>query len=291
MRAYSLLCFGLLAFCLGCKGASEPPWPDRPQGASSVQARNNLAQFGLAGGQGEAEERFGPLDGKRGRKLVYNADVDLMVEDLSDAGQGLDKLLRAHDGVVASSEKVSRTGAPRLAVWHLRVPVAEFDAFMKALPKLGEVPRSKLEVQDVTRSHSELEEQIKNMKAEAEGLRGMLKKPTDKLADTLAVREQLSKVSRELAALEARLRRMQTRAEYSTVTLRMAERSDYGGWAGAPLGDSVERALRGSWETFVTAGRGAVLVVVWVLPWLVTAALAGLAVWMWRRRRRPAAAA
>ena len=63
---------------------------------------------------------------------------------------------------------------------------------MKALPELGEVRRSKLEVQDVTRSHSELEEQIKNMKAEVEGLRGLLKKPTD-VGDTAAAFVMLAK--------------------------------------------------------------------------------------------------
>jgi hypothetical protein len=92
-----------------------------------------------------------------------------------------------HKGVLANSEISSFSGAPRAGFWRVRVPADEFDAFVKALAGLGELQRSRQDIQDVTRSHSELEEQIKNMTSEAEGLRELLKKPADKLADTLAV--------------------------------------------------------------------------------------------------------
>jgi predicted RNase H-like nuclease (RuvC/YqgF family) len=199
-------------------------------------------------------------------------------------------MLLAHDGILANSETVSGAGAPRSGLRLLRIPVAEFDDFMKALAELGEVQRSKIDVQDITRSFSELEDQVRNMTAEVAGLRELLKKPTEKLADTLAVREQLAKATRELASLDARVKRMRAQAEYSTVTLRLLERSGYAG-AVLPLGTSASRTLQDSWEAMIALARGTVLLFVFLLPWLLLIAVAALPLLAWRRRRRATASA
>jgi hypothetical protein len=290
MRASFLLCLALLVGCLGCKGSSDNSWLAVPQTASNRQATSNLAQFGLQAA--EPEERIGPPaePGKKSRKLVYHADMDMMVENLTAAERALDDLLKAHDAVLANAETVSRAGAAPTSVRRLRVPVASFDAFLVALGELGEVQRSKLDVQDVTRSHSELEEQIRNLAAEAKGLRDLLEKPSEKLADRLAVREQLSKVTREKATLEARLRRMREQAEYSTVTLRMLERSGYLATGTTPLGTSASRAFWDSWAALVAFGQALVLFAAMVCPWLPLLAVAILPLWAWRRRRRVVAA-
>jgi hypothetical protein len=282
----SLLGFpGVLLLCLGCgKGPAADPWLQGPPQAVHPQTANNLASFGLR--EGAPEDRIAAAaQGKRARKLVYNAEVDMVVEDLGTAEQELDKLLQAHEAAVANSETVSRAGAPRTSLWRLRVPVAQFDAFLKVLESLGELHRSRRDVQDVTRSHSELEEQIRNMTAEVAGLRTLLQKPTDKLADTLAVREQLSKVTREMEALKGRLQRMQAQAEYSTVTLRLLERSGHTLADSASLGTAAARALGESWDAFVGFARAALLFLVKLGPWLpLPAVAAGIGIWRWRRR-------
>jgi hypothetical protein len=210
--------------------------------------------------------------------------VDLIVEDLTPAEEALAKLLQAHEGLVANAETVSRPGAPRTSLRRLRVPAARFDAFLTALNTLGELQRSKLDVQDVTRSHSELEDQLHNMTAEVAGLRELLQKPTDKLADTLAVREHLARVTREMAALKARLERMQAQAAYSTVTLRMLERSGYVAEGSASLGTAAARSFWNSWETLLVCARRVLLFLVMLGPWLPVAALpALLGLWRWRR--------
>jgi hypothetical protein len=287
MRTSLLVGLGVVALCAGCNRTPENPWPESPQTHSNVQATNNLKQHGLA----VNEERFGPPEGdKKPRKLVYHADVDLVVEEMTAAELALARLLKAHDGVVANAESVSRAGAPRTGVRRLRIPAAKFDDFLKGLGELGEVQRSKLDVQDVTRSYSELEEQLRDLTAEVAGLRDLLKKPTDKLADTLAVREHLSKVTREMAALKGRLERMRARAELSTVTLRLLERSGSG--AGSPsLGTSASRTLSDSWDALLGCGRSALLLGVLLVPWLPLLAVAAVPLWIWRRRRRAAASA
>jgi hypothetical protein len=281
MRASIVFCFGSLVF-LGCaRSPATESWPS----AVNPQTVNNLTQFGLA--EGAAQERL-ERRGQRARKLVYNADVDILVDNLATAEQELASLLKAHDGIVAMSATVTRAGQPRTGLRRLRIPVAHFDAFLKALADLGEVQHTKLDVQDVTRSHSELEEQLRNLDSEVTGLRALLAKPAEKLADTLAVREQLGKVTREREALKARLERMQAQADYSTVTLRLLEWSGSATSGGSDLGSAAARAFSGSWQMLIAAGRGTLLFLVRLVPWLPVVAIATVPFWIWRWRRRAA---
>jgi hypothetical protein len=279
-----LLCAALcIAFGAGC-AASDSPWPVPTVQGTNVQAMNNLKQFGLA--QPEAADVVEPPKGDRARRLVYTAEADLLVDSLTAAEQEMEKLLKSYDGIVANAEKTSRSGQPRSGIWRLRVPVAQFEACLQALASLGELQRSRLDVQDVTRSHSEMEDQIQNLEAEATGLRELLKKPTDKLADTLAAREQLSKLTREIAGLKARFERMQQQAAYSTVTLRLLERGGYVAEGSASLSTAAVRAFWQSCDRLIGLLRQALLAGVGVLPWLSLPLVLLAPIWAWRRLRR-----
>jgi hypothetical protein len=286
MKALHFFLLLALLLSLGCsRSASVDAWPEwNPRAAlARSQATNNLTQFGLV-----TEEPGERIEGPQ-RKLVYHAETDLLVEDLSAAGQELETILKMHKGIVANSEINSYAGAPRTALWQVRVPVDEFEAFLQEMASVGEVQRSRRDVQDVTRSYSELEEQIKNRTSEVEGLRELLKKPTDKLADTLAVREQLFKVSGELESLKARVKRMQSEAELSTVVLRLRERKGYSPDGAPALAASMSRAFLDSWQALVGCGRGVLLLVATLVPWLPVLVVVALPSWLllrrWGRRR------
>jgi hypothetical protein len=265
---------------VGCgRGQQGDFWPSLERFRSETQASNNLRQFGLAAG-----EQADRIEG-RSRKLVYHAEVDLLVEDLAATERDLHRLVQGHGGVLANSETVTDTGMPRAGLWRVRVPVDQFEAFLQAVGGVGEVLRSKRDVQDVTQSYSELEEQIKNLDSEADGLRELLKRPPERLADALAAREHLSKVTREREGLKARLKRMQAQAEYSTVVVRFRERKGYTSETAAPLGTTLSRALGDSWDAFVAFGRGAVIVAVMLVPWTPLLAVGGGLAWLLVRRR------
>jgi hypothetical protein len=263
----------------GC-GRATPgdSWPAWSPTVANTETANNLRSHGLV--VADQEDR---IEG-RGRKLVYHAEADLLVDDLTTAGEELETLLRAHKGILANSEISTYSGAPRAGLWQVRVPTDDFEAFLKEFAGVGEMQRSRREVQDVTRSHSELEEQVKNMTSALKGLRELLKKPADKLADTLAVREQLFKVTRELDGLKARIQRMRSQAEYSTITLRLRERKGLG--PDTALAPSIVRAFHDSWQTLLSCGRGTILGLAMLVPWLPVVALVCASAWVVGRRIR-----
>src|SRR5262249_13916615 len=157
--------------------------------------------------------------------------------------------------------------------------------FLKALGELGEVKRNRLDIQDVTRSHSELEERIRHLAADVAGLRKLIEKPGEKLADTFAVSDRIYKLNDGMENVKARLKRMQAATESSTVKLRMLERS--GPLAGntTPLRASAVQSFWDSCEALVFCARWAVLGCAMLGPWLPVVAVVALPVWIWRRRR------
>src|SRR5262249_5194106 len=84
------------------------------------------------------------------RKIIYNAEVQLVVEDLPNAEDLLKQLLRKYDGFIAQSELTGSAGARRSGHWRLRIPAEGFDDFLSELVKLGVPERNKTDSQDVT---------------------------------------------------------------------------------------------------------------------------------------------
>src|SRR5262249_51803591 len=128
------------------------------------------------------------------RKIIYNADVQLVVEDLPNAEDSLKQLLRKYDGFIAQSELTGSAGARRSGHWRLRIPVEGFDEFLSELVKLGVPERNKTDSQDVTDQFYDLEARVKNRKSEEESLRKLLEQTTGKMEDILAVRRELNQV-------------------------------------------------------------------------------------------------
>jgi hypothetical protein len=277
----------LLCVCLcGSLGCGQTTPTETLRGwfnAVNPQTRGNLAQIGLA--IHEAAEGVGG----GGRKLVYHSEIALVVEDLTASREKLEALVKHYHGIIANAEITSSPGAPRSGVWRLRVPPDDFEAFVKALASLGELIRSQQELQDVTRSYSELEEQIKNKASEIEGLRELAKKPREKLAETLAVQEQLTKATNDLVSLKGRLERMRAQAEYSTVLLQLNERSGYVPETAPAAGIGIFRAFTDSWQLLLSCGRKLAIGIAMAVPWLPVIGLAIIAARVlgrrWSRRR------
>jgi hypothetical protein len=284
MRSSYLPLLIALGCSVGCsRSGGEGTWPTWLPSLTNPQAINNLAQVGLT------QSDTGDHIYNSAHKLVYHAEADLLVQDLSEAQQEIDKTLKANDGIVANAEISGQAGAPRSGLLRLRVPTDKFETFFKTVLFLGEIQRSQQVVQDVTRNHSEIEEQIKNLATEVEGLRVLLARPGEKLTDSLAVREHLAKVTNEREALRSRLMRMQAEAEYSTVILRLRERKDFVSDAAPGFLGTVNRAFWDSVDVLLICTRKAAVAMAMAVPWLpligIVAFLSRLALRRWRNRR------
>lgn len=244
-------------------------------GPAAKQAAGN-AQPAAAG------EKTAPVD----RKIIYSAKLDLIVKDLDAATKAVDEKLGQHAGRVVRAEQRSDTGARRTATFTLEVPVDKFRGLVAALKELGVPERDAVDSQDVTEEFVDVQARLKNLRQQEDKLNELLKerRKEEKLEDVIRVGDRIGEVRQQIERVEGRMKYLETRAAFSTVTLTLREIKDYQPPTAPTFGDRVARTFGGSWEAFVAFGEGVVLFVVALSVWLPLIIPLGIAaVWVLRR--------
>jgi hypothetical protein len=220
------------------------------------------------------------------RKIIYNADVEIVVENFADAEKRIRELVDTHKGYLAKSDVSSSTGASRRGQWTVRIPIDQFNNFLAAVGQLGELQRNKLDTKDVTEEFFDTETRIKNKQVEEKRLVQHLEKSTGKLEDILAVERELSRVRGEIEQMQGRIQLLTNLTSLTTIVVTVQERKGYVPPTAPSFTVSIERTFGRSWENLVAFGSWIVLVAVALVPWLPIVAVVGLVVWLLLRRQR-----
>lgn len=225
------------------------------------------------------------------RKIIYTAEVSVLVEDFGGIPQQVVDLVNQHQGYVAHSDLRSSSGRPRSGTWTIRVPVASYGTFLKAVSGLGELQQVREDTEEVTAEYYDVEARIRNKQREEERLLELLEIQTGKLQDVLSVEKELSRVREEVERYQGRLRVLKDQTTLSTITLRIDELRGYLPEESPGFRTRVARAWSGSLESLASFGQNLVIVVVAMAPWLVLLMFLLLIPvlwirWMLRRRRR-----
>jgi hypothetical protein len=252
-------------------------------GGNAVRMAGEVAQGGKAGAAGQA----GNAAGKGApRKIIYTGFVDLIVDDFDGSESRLLQLVGEHEGYLADSDIYNHPHAPRSGTWKVRVPTKRFEEFTRAVVKLGEVRKRTINSQDITDVYYDSAAHLKADEAEEKSLLGLLEKTQGKVEDILKVREQLRIVRGHIEANKSQLQRWDKDVEFATVTVTLLDRRDYTPPLMPDFGSSIGRTFQGSIEALVAFGKGIVLVIVALAPWLAVLALFVVPLAMiWRRRR------
>jgi len=239
--------------------------------ASRAEVSNNLKQVGLAvlnyegsGEQGTSKTQAPAVP----RKIIYDAKVDLVVESLNGLESSILDLVKQNGGFLAESDLATQVSTQRTATWRVRVPVDRFDAFVRAVGRLGEVRTSHLGSQDVTEEYFDIEARIRNKQEEEKRLLKHLADSTGKLEDILKVESELSRVRGEIEQMQGRLRFLANRADLSTVTITATELKNYTPPEPVTLSAQINTTFFRSLNALIAFGESLLLVVVALVPWL-----------------------
>jgi hypothetical protein len=264
---FSLLVLGC-ALLLGCGAAQEP--------SGSAPRDTRQTSDGQTGATND-------------RKIVYTAELDLIVEDFSTFPQQLEELAKLYEAFAAKSDYNGSTRAPRHGVWTIRVPSARYADFLAAVKQLGDVTRIHSDAQDISEEYADLEARLRNKRQEETRLLALLKDAAGSLADVLAVERELMRVRGEIERAEGRQRLMGDRVALATVILRAREVKDYFPAESATYATRARRALSNSARLLATTLQDLSIVVVALLPWLAMLAVpVAVAVLVARRRSKRA---
>ena len=219
------------------------------------------------------------------RRIIYTAEVDLVVERLTEAEAALKSLVKVQQGFVASNDVGGSPGSPRAGTWTVRIPVDRFETFMAEVPKLGELQRVHTDSQDVGEEYYDLEARLSSKRLEEERLLSHLKRSTARLQDILAVERELSRVRGEIEQLQGRLRYLSNRTELTTVTIRLNEVKEYLPPERTTFTAQIGRSFNDSLGLLGKTAAAFLLLLVALAPWALVLAVVAVPVWLVLRRR------
>lgn len=226
------------------------------------------------------------------RKIIFNATLDVVVDDFAAVPEQIKALAAAHGAFISKSNLDASSGEERRGTWTLRVPVEQYDGLVGAAGRIGELARSVEESREVTAEYHDLESRLRNKEREEARLLEHLQSETGNLEQILVVEKELSRVRTEAEQMAGQLRLLQDLTALSTVTLNVSETKEYVPVEPptfvARIGETWTMSLGGLQQV----GQVVVLVAVALAPWALVAfvpALLGLA--LYRRTVRPRAAA
>ncbi len=222
------------------------------------------------------------------RQVIRAATLQAQVPSFEDASKALVRIAESSGGFIADS--TTSQEEPPYGTFVLRVPALRFSQTLDQIEALGKVTERRVRGQDVTEEFVDLQARIRNLEAHERQLLTFMERAT-RVADLLAIEQELSRVRGEIEQFTGRLRFLGNRVEMATIQVTLREKAKQSSlifWDFAASLLKVRGAFLGTIRQFLAVSERLVV----TLSALVPLILLGLAGWAVIRRllRRGASA-
>jgi len=155
--------------------------------------------------------------------IARAASLSIVVKDFAASRLSLDSILVRRHGYSAQLSASTAENTPRSIAASLRVPANELAATLAELKSLGHVETESQSGEEVTQQHADLVARLKNSRETEQRLQAILLQRTGKIADVLAVEEEISRVRGEIEQMEAEQKSLEHRVDFATIELQISE--------------------------------------------------------------------
>jgi hypothetical protein len=227
------------------------------------------------------------------RKIIVSASLSLEVKKLPESVSRTEKLVAEQGGYLESVNFTTYSDASRRADLILRVPADKFDAVMNALRDIAiGVSNESINRADVTMEYVDIEARLANMQEHEAALRTLWNKATD-IEDMIKIEGELARVRGEIESLTARKKVMDNQIQLATISVFLSEQPSSlpANVKGEGLGKQAYNSLLRSVQLIKYSAGLLVIIVAGLLPIIALAAVIGLVVWYFIRRKKNRAAA
>ncbi|MBV9675645.1 MAG: DUF4349 domain-containing protein, partial [Acidobacteriaceae bacterium] len=221
--------------------------------------------------------------------IIRTAQLSLTTNDFPHVRESISRILDSRQGYIAQLEMNTPAGEARSLDATLRIPATQLDAALLDLKRLGHVDAESQRGEEVTQRVVDIQARLSNLRITQVRLTDILRQRTGKLADVLAVEEQIGSVRGQIENIEAEQKTLNKQIAFAAVQLRVREEYK----KPLALNNTLlsTRLRNATIEGFQTLADGAIGLLLFFLSYgptlLVVAALLFYpARSMWKHRRR-----
>jgi len=210
----------MLLFGIGCSSSKEESYQE------SMPMEASTAEADMSEGFGNDDVKYGGI--QTNRKIIQSAyivmetltfdDTVKLVKDMTYEYLGYFEKMRVDGKVMDLSDAEQR----RDALFIIRIPKEDYENFLNAFEKMGNIVVNELNSEDVTDVYIDTEARLKTLKVQEERILDILKTATD-IEDIIALEERLSEIRYDIEGYTGNIRKWDNLVDFTTVELRISE--------------------------------------------------------------------
>lgn len=210
------------------------------------------------------------------RKLIRDVNLEVETETFEELLSVVGEKTRNLGGYIEESYTYNGSNyygkGTRNANLTIRIPAEKLDEFLSAVAEVSNVISRNESVTDVTLEYVDMESHKKVLLAEQERLLELLEK-AETIEDIISLESRLSQVRYQIESMEAQLRTMDNRVNYSTVYLYINEVAKLTPVKEQTVWEKISTGFASSLynvgEGFVNFGIGFIIFLPYLLVWVI----------------------
>ena len=200
------------------------PAPGADVRSANEQGFGQLQPVGVPGAPLPSAQAPGPGAARLPfeRQVIRTGGLQVEVPNFEDASKALVRIAESSGGFIADT--TTSQEEPPYGTFVLRVPALRFSPALDQIEALGKVTERRVSGQDVTEEFVDLQARVRNLEAHERQLLTFMERAT-RVADLLAIEQELSRVRGEIEQLTGRLRFLGNRVEMATIQVTLREKA------------------------------------------------------------------
>ena len=180
------------------------------------------------------------------RKLIKEGRVEFETGNLTSTRKTVFEAVNKHKGYISSDQEFKSPGRKSNTVI-IRVPAANFDNVLKEATQGVESFESKeINVKDVTEEYLDVQARLKTKKELEQRFIELLKEAKN-VTEVLEIEKQIGQLRSEIESVEGRLKYLQDRVSFSTLTMIFYESTPNE----TEFGRKFENGFRNGWDNLI----------------------------------------
>jgi hypothetical protein len=207
-------------------------------------------------------------DAKTASKIIRTITLTMVSREFDKDLEALNAALKSVGGHVEYSDIAADRGSRRYANLTLRVPKEKLDAFVISAKALGRTLSMTESQEDISEQYQDVDMRLATQKSKMARLQDLLLKAMT-VTDVLDIEREIADTQYQIDSLTGSLRGMDSKVDYSTVTVSISEESVAATAPDQSLFDRIGVAIADAWHQVKVFLADVVVFLSVILPYAV----------------------